>query len=102
MASNRLTIIDGVEVDYEIVEKVSSGITNALFVTFNWLLPEVESSRTSLASRTSSRTDFEVLGLGLEGQVLGLGLEASSPRKLACPRLEDSTIFWKVKILWSG
>ena len=63
---------------------------------------EVESSRTSLASRTSSRTDFEVLGLGLEGQVLGLGLEASSPRKLACPRLEDSTIFWKVKILWSG
>ena len=67
-------------------------------------LPEVESSRTSLASRTSSRTDFEVLGLGLglEGQVLGLGLEASSPRKLACPRLEDSTIFWKVKILWSG
>ena len=64
-------------------------------------LTEVESSRTSLASRTSSRTDFEVLGLGLglEGQVLGLGLEASSPRKLACPRLEDSTIFWKVKIL---
>ena len=30
------------------------------------------------------------------------GLEASSPRKLACPRLEDSTIFWKVKILRSG
>ena len=51
------------------------------------MLPEVESSRTSLASRT----DFEVLGLDLEGQVLGL--EASSPRKLACPRLEDSTIF---------
>ena len=36
----------------------------------------------------------------LEGQVLGLGfgLEASSPRKLACPRLEDSSIFWTVKI----
>ena len=46
----------------------------------------------------SSRTHFEVLGL--EGQVLGL--EASSPRKLACPRLEDSTIFWIVKILWSA
>ena len=57
---------------------------------------EVESSRTSLASRTH----FEVLGLGLEGQVLGL--EVSSPRKLACPRLEDSTIFWIVEILWSG
>ena len=58
-------------------------------------LPEVESSRTSLASRTSSRTHFEVLGhgLGLEGQVLGLGLEASSPRKLACPRAEDRPIF---------
>ena len=53
-------------------------------------------------SRTSSRTHFEVLGLGLEGQVLGLGLEASSPRKLACPRLEDSTIFWIIKILWSA
>ena len=48
----------------------------------------------------SSRTDFEVLGLGLEGQVLGL--KASSPWKLACPRLEDSTIFWMVKILWSA
>ena len=58
---------------------------------------EVESSRTSLALRTSSRTYFEVLGLGLEGQVLGLGLEASSPRKLACPRLEDSTFFELVK-----
>ena len=37
-----------------------------------------------LAEVESSRTHFEVLGLGLE---------ASSPRKLACPRLEDSTIF---------
>ena len=46
-----------------------------------------------LSEVESSRTHFEVLGLGLEGQVLGLGLEASSPRKLACPRLEDSTIF---------
>ena len=27
---------------------------------------------------------------------------ASSPRKLACPRLENSTIFWIVKILWSA
>ena len=34
----------------------------------------------------SSRTHFEVLGL-----------EASSPRKLPCPRLEDSTIFWTVE-----
>ena len=42
----------------------------------------------------------DVLGLGLEGQVLGL--EASSPRKLACPRLEDSSIFLIVKILWSA
>ena len=38
------------------------------------------------------------------GQILkSLALAlASSPRKLACPRLEDSTIFWNVKILWSG
>ena len=43
------------------------------------------------SSRTSSRIHFEVLGLGLE---------ASSPRKLPCPQLEDSTIFWNVKIFW--
>ena len=49
--------------------------------------PEVESSRTSLASRTH----FEVLGLGLE---------ASSPRKLPCPRLENSTIFKQFKFCW--
>ena len=46
----------------------------------------------------SSRTHFDVLGL--EGQVLGL--EASSSRKLSCPRLEDSTSFWIVKSLWSA
>ena len=43
----------------------------------------------------------QVLSLGLEDQVLGfgLGLEASSPQKLPCPRLEDSTIFCTVEIL---
>ena len=46
----------------------------------------------------ASRTHFEVLGL--EGQVLGLGLEASSPRKLTCSRLGDSTIFRTVKIMY--
>ena len=51
--------------------------------------PEVESSKTSLALRTSSKTHFEVLGLGLE---------ALGPRKLPCPRLEDSTIFWTDEI----
>ena len=58
-------------------------------------LAKVESLRTSLASRTH----FEVLGLGfgLEGQVRGL--EASSPQKLPCTRLEDSTIFCSVEIL---
>ena len=49
--------------------------------------------------RTSSRTYFKVLGLGFEGQVVGLGLEASSPRKLPYPRLEDRTIFWSDEIL---
>ena len=48
----------------------------------------LEGSRTQIVIEVSevesSRTDFEVLGLGLQ---------ASSPRKLACPRLEDSTIF---------
>ena len=52
-------------------------------------LSEVESSRTSLASRTSSGTHFEVLGL-----------EVSRVRKLPCPRLEDSSIFEPLKFLW--
>ena len=47
----------------------------------------------------SSRTHFEVLRLDFEGQVLGLGLKVASPQKLACPLLEDSTIFLIVKIL---
>ena len=58
---------------------------------------EMESSRTLLASRTSSKIHFEVLGL--KGKVLGLGHEASSPRKFPCPRFENSTIFWTFKIL---
>ena len=37
----------------------------------------------------SSRTHFEVLGLNLK---------ASSPRKLPCPPLENSTISWTVEI----
>ena len=45
----------------------------------------------SLASRTSLRTHFEVLSLGLE---------ASSPRELPCPWLKDSTIFEPLKFRW--
>ena len=47
----------------------------------------------------ASRTQFEVLGLGLKGQVLGSGLEASRPRELPYPRLEDSAFFCTVEIL---
>ena len=69
------------------------------------LSSEVESlrtsfaSRTSLASRTSSRTHFEVLGLGLdlEAQVLGLSLKPFKSSKMSCPRLEDSIVFWLVE-----
>ena len=77
-----------------------SSLTRKRSLLSTWIYgickPEVESSRTLLASRTH----FEVLGLGHEGQVLGLGLglKASSPWKLACPRLEDSTIFWTFEI----
>ena len=35
--------------------------------------------------------------LASKPQVLGLGLEALGPRKLPCPRLEDSTIFEPLK-----
>ena len=55
------------------------------------LSSEVESLRTSLASRTSTRTHFEVLGLGLK---------ASSPRKLPCPWVEDCAIFEPLKFCW--
>ena len=58
----------------------------------------MDSLRTSLASKTSWRTHFEVIGL--ESQVLGLGLKTSFSWKLLCPWLEDSTIFWIVKILF--
>ena len=61
------------------------------FVDEIYLVSELESLR------TSSRTHFEVLGLDLEGQALGL--EAISSQKLPCPRVEDSTILWMVKIL---
>ena len=42
------------------------------------------------------------LALASKPQVLGLGLglEALGPRKLACPRLEDSTIFKPLKFCW--
>ena len=53
-------------------------LTPLVLNVFTVLESEVESLRTSLASRTH----FDVLGL-----------EASSPRKLPCPRLEDSSIF---------
>ena len=45
----------------------------------------------SKSEAESSRTHFEVFGLGLE---------ASSLRKLPCPRLEDSTIFELLKFRW--
>ena len=45
-----------------------------------WLWSEVEFLRTSMSLRTSSRTQFEVLGLGLEGQILGLENALSSAR----------------------
>ena len=64
--------------------KVSNLFTYGSIYFFDFIglrqQPEVESSRTSLASRTHFK-------------VLGLGLEPSGPRKLPCPLLEDSTIF---------
>ena len=47
----------------------------------------METLRTSLASRTH----FDVLGLGFEGQILSL--EAWKSSKMSCTRLQDNTIF---------
>ena len=59
----------------EMYRQMSSKIENCKFLdNFLTCVPEVESSRTHC-------------------EVFGLGFEASSPRKLACPRFEDSTIF---------
>ena len=61
----------------------------------------MESSRTSLAW-TSSRTHFEVLGLGLglKPRVLGLGLEASSPQKLPVLGSRTALFFEQLKFRW--
>ena len=44
---------------------------------------------------------LKFLAMASKPQVLSLGpgLEASSPQKLPCARLEDSTIFWTVEVL---
>ena len=65
------------------------------FMTSQWSLDY----KLRLSEVKSSRTHFKVLGLGLEDQVLGFGLKASSPRKLPCPGIEDSIIFWTLKIV---
>ena len=64
-----------------------------------WYAADVESSRTSLASRTSSENTFWSHWTWHWHQGQLLGLEASSPRKLPCLRLKNSTIFWTVEIL---
>ena len=67
-----------------------------------------EWSLTSLAKVANLRKSSRVVAnqrWSPRGQILkslALASRPQSPRKLACPRLEDSTIFWKVKILWSG
>jgi len=58
---------------------------------------EVAALWTCLASRTSSRTVFEVLGLGLESQVLGLGLEPSRSPKIGLSSVEDSSFLLPFK-----
>ena len=64
---------------FHVNRKLQTSVQSVLVSIFRigLLRSEVESSRTSLASRTSSRTssrtDFEVLGL-----VLGLGVDSTS------------------------
>ena len=45
------------------------------------------------SSTTSSRTHFEVLGLGLEGKVIGLGLQAYKSSKMPCLRSRTALFF---------
>ena len=48
----------------------------------------------------SSRTHFDVLGPRKLTHFEVLGLEASSPQKLPCPRLENSSIFGKKNLFF--
>ena len=57
----------------------------------------MESSRTSLASKTH----FDVLGLGLVGQVLGLSLKASSPRNCLVLGSRTALLFELLKVCWA-
>ena len=61
----------------------------------------MESSRTSLASRTSSRTHFEVLGLGLEASSRWPWPWPRSLRssKIALSSARGQHYFWTVEIL---
>ena len=63
-----------------------------LELTYQRYLTEVESSRTSLASRTH----FEVPGVGLKAQVLGL--EAYKFLKMPCPQAKTALFFESLKI----
>ena len=54
----------------------------------------MESLRTSLASRTSSRTHFKVLGFNLVGEVLGLGLKAYKFSKIICKKCAKVVAFF--------
>ena len=60
---------------------------------------EVESLRTSLASRTSSRTHFEVLGLGLEASSPWPWPRSLRSSKIALSLARGQHYFWTVEIL---
>ena len=67
-------------------------------------LREVKTSQEFICAKYEQRWSprehiFKSLALASKPQVLGLGLEALGPRKLPCPRLENSTIFQTVEIL---
>ena len=47
----------------------------------------------ALGLEKASRTHFQVLGPGLEAQLLAFDLKAYKSSKMSCPRLEDSIIF---------
>ena len=61
---------------------------------------EMESLRTSLASRTSLRIHFEVLGLGLEGQVLGLGPKLQVLKNCSARGSRTALLFVPLKTCW--
>ena len=76
-------------------------LSNSLLAKSNWHSPAAISLVSSRQRWSPRGHILKSLALASKPQVLRLGLEALGPRKLPCPRLEDSTVFEQLKFCWN-